>query len=395
MTGMVGLTYADGRLELDGRPLEEVLSTTPAYLYSRSALRERIALMREHIPADMQIKFAVKSNPFAPLVSWLSEHIDAFDIASITELEIARPGGLPMSYSGPSKQPAELRAAIEAGVVVNLESLSEWSRLLQIASEQKSSPEVAIRVNPDFSISTSGMVMTGVASQFGIEHKEADTLLRTWPSQVRWCGLHYFGGSQCLDAQALSDFYLSVAEDALRLADRAGGLPALNVGLGLGIPYNERDTPVSISAVADALHAMAERILASHPDCTLQLETGRYLVGEAGLFVTRVIDVKRSHGETFVVCDGGLNAHLAATGNLGQVIPRNYPACFSPQGSGDSVALQVVGPLCTPLDRLARNFEAAVPKEGDLFCILQSGAYGASASPQGFLSRQGVVEALI
>ncbi len=396
MTTPDWVTIENGHASVGARTLDDIVASvgTPCYIYSAEAVLNRVAELRAAFPENVHLKYAVKANPYEPLVELLGAHIDAFDIASVRELEVAGSTGRPMSFSGPSKQYAELERAVSAGVTVNIESPSEVVRLLRIAEARGQKPRAAIRVNPGFSLASSGMRMTGSASQFGLDEENVQKLLADWPADLEFVGFHYFGGSQCLEAEILSKYYAEVVQDAVRLCNERLPLKSLNIGLSLGIPYNDREEALPVQSVSESLNEAVAALHRQHRDCQVEMETGRYLVGEAGLFVTRVIDVKTSREETFVVCDGGMNHHLAASGNFGQVIPRNYPAFFTPTRE-DIKRLQVVGPLCTPLDQLARNAEHGCPEEGDLFCVSQSGAYGASASPQGFLSRGRVFEHMI
>lgn len=389
------LSWKAGVLYLDEHPLEDIVDDqTPSYIYSRTGLRERVSLIREQIPPGVAIKFAVKANPFPDLIDYLDDQIDAFDLSSQAELQLCKDSDKQLSYSGPSKSAGELKAAVEAGVTINIESINEIQRLQTIDKTLSATPKVAIRVNPLFTLVGTGLSMAGRASQFGIDREQVALVARSIPKDWEWCGYHYFGGSQCLDANALQDYYAAVVDDALSLAVEAAPLTKLNLGLSLGIPYHNRDASVSINQLSESIHRCFDRLKEAYPDCELQLETGRYLVGEAGVFVTKVVDVKSSRGQKFIVCDGGMNHFLAATGNLGQVIPRNFPIWKTP-AMGSATRFNVVGPLCTPLDTLGRDVSLSNTHEGEFIVVGQAGAYGASASPQKFLSRDNCKELLV
>ena len=213
------LTLDNDHLMLAGRPIHELIDGhgTPCYLYSRGALEERLSLIRQNLDPRVSLKYAVKANPFEPLVQFLGSQIDGFDVASVQELEVAQRTGRTMSYSGPSKQDFELRAAVEADAVINIESKREIDRLRSICQHSSVRPRTAIRVNPDFGIGSSGLVMGGVASQFGVDVEEGEGMLSEWPDYLQWVGFHYFGGSQCLSADALGEYYRNVVNDVLRL----------------------------------------------------------------------------------------------------------------------------------------------------------------------------------
>ncbi len=170
----------------------------------------------------------------------------------------------------------------------------------------------------------------------------------------------------------------------------------LNLGGGFGIPYFPGEQRLDLAPIGANLHAIVERARTDLPEASIVIELGRYLVGEAGIYVTRIIDRKVSRGQVFLVTDGGLNHHLSASGNFGQVIRKNYPVAIGNRmDSAEREIASVVGPLCTPLDLLADRMELPVAQVGDLVVVFQSGAYGASASPQAFLGHPPCVEVLV
>ena len=171
---------------------------------------------------------------------------------------------------------------------------------------------------------------------------------------------------------------------------------SLNLGGGFGIPYFPGEQRLDLAPIADNLQRLRERAARDLPAATIVLELGRYLVGEAGVYVTRILDRKESRGKVFLVTDGGLNHHLSASGNFGQVIRKNYPVAIgNRQGDAALEEATVVGPLCTPLDLLADRMTLPVAQAGDLVVVFQSGAYGASASPQAFLGHAACTEVLV
>ena len=186
-------------------------------------------------------------------------------------------------------------------------------------------------------------------------------------------------------------------ELARRLAQQAPSpVRSLNLGGGFGIPYFAGEQRLDLRPIGDNLAQLAERARTELPDASLVIELGRYLVGEAGVYVARVVDRKVSRGQVYLVADGGLHHHLAASGNFGQVVRKNYPVTIGNRiDSLESETASVVGPLCTPLDLLADRMTLPVAHVGDLVVVFQSGAYGASASPQGFLGHPVCIEVLV
>ena len=368
---------------------------TPAYVYDFAVIEARIALLRAALPRGVGVHYAIKANPFAPLLERIAPLVDGMDVASAGEM--ARALGVmaaaDISFAGPGKRDAELEAAIRAGVTINLESIAEGKRALAAARALGVTPRLAVRVNPDFELRGSGMKMGGRASPFGIESAQVPELVKLLRGEgAAWRGLHIFAGSQSLDTEAIIATQAATVDLAARLADACGAVPPLvNLGGGFGIPYFPGDTPVDVGAIGAALAGAIARL-----DTDYAIELGRWLVGEAGVYLARVIDRKESQGETFLVVEGGLNHHLAATGNFGTVVRRNYPVAVAHrmQDPAEEV-VTIVGPLCTPLDRLADRVALPRAEVGDRIAVFASGAYGATASPSAFLGHPPAGEVVV
>jgi diaminopimelate decarboxylase len=294
-----------------------------------------------------------------------------------------------ISFAGPGKTEDEIEAALEAGIVLNLESPRELRVLATAARRRGKRASVAIRVNPTFELKSSGMRMGGGPKQFGIDAEQVPELLKELADlPLDFLGFHLFSGSQSLRADAICEAQENAVRLAIELA-RAAPAPVrlLNIGGGFGIPYFAGESALDVATIGARLERLAGLVRRELPEAELVLELGRYLVGEAGIYVCRVIDRKLSRGHVFLVTDGGLHHHLAASGNFGQVLRKNYPVLVGNRVRGaERERASVVGPLCTPLDVLADSAELARADAGDLIVVLQSGAYGFSASPHGFLS---------
>lgn len=391
--GAIPREFQSFPLTIGSRSVEELLTSSPLFVYDSAIVRSRVARFRAAFPA-IDLHYAVKANPFAPLLAAMAPLVDGFDVASAGEL--VRVVGLDkaVSFAGPGKTDAELDAAIAAGVTINLESENEADRALVIAERRGETPRLAIRVNPEFELRGSGMRMGGRASPFGVDAERVPALVkRILAAGAEWRGFHIFAGSQALDPAAIIDSQAHTLDLAVRLAEAAGASPPLvNLGGGFGIPYFPGEQVLDIEAIGAALTLR----LSALPDTRFAIELGRWLVGEAGVYLTRIVDRKESRGEIFLVCDGGLNHQLAATGNLGTVVRRNYPvavATASADASRETVS--VVGPLCTPLDRLADQVELPVAGPGDVIAIFMAGAYGLTASPWEFLGHSRPAEILV
>ena len=394
----------DGILAIDGQLVTELVEQagdTPLFVYSKAIIARRIAELRAALPASVSIHYAVKANPYIDVLKVLRECVDGFDIASGGELRRVVEAGIDpalVSFAGPGKRDRELAAAIEAGVTLNVESELEAERALAIARDLGKAPRLALRVNPDFDLKGSGMKMGGGAKPFGLDAERApDLMRRIVAGGAEWRGLHIFAGSQALSADDIIETQAQTLALAARLTRESGvSLPHLNLGGGFGIPYFPGDTPLDITRVGAALAERLADLPTELSGTRLCLELGRYLVGEAGVYLARIVDRKVSHGEVFLITDGGMHHQLAASGNFGTVVRRNYPVAIATRfGAEVEEAASVVGCLCTPLDRLADKAGFPHAEPGDLVAVFCAGAYGATASPMQFLGQGPAREMLI
>ncbi|HMU22301.1 MAG TPA: pyridoxal-dependent decarboxylase, exosortase A system-associated [Sphingorhabdus sp.] len=394
----------DGELAVGGRTASALVAEagdTPLFVYSTSALEARIGELRAAMPDRLGIHYAMKANPFAPLLGWMKGRVDGFDVASGGELKLALDAGVAaekISFAGPGKRDRELEFAIANGVTLNCESEGEAERAFAIGERMGVAPKIAVRVNPSFDLKGSGMKMGGGAKPFGVDAERVPVLVqRIIAAGADWRGFHIYAGSQALDAEAIIAMQAQTLGLAAELAEAAGAAPPMvNLGGGFGIPYFPGDTAFDLDAVGGALGQALSALPAILKDTHFCIELGRYLVGEAGVYLSRVIDRKVSHGETFLVTDGGLHHQLAASGNFGTVIRRNYPVAIASRFDAPADEVQsVVGCLCTPLDRLSDNALLPHAEVGDLIAIFCAGAYGASASPANFLGQGAALEVLV
>ncbi len=397
-------TSQGGELLVGGMPLSrlaERVGQTPFYAVDRALLNARVASLRAALPASISLHYAIKANPMPALVQHMAGLVDGLDVASAGEMQVALNAGMPaqdVSFAGPGKRDVELAQAVAAGVLLNVESPREARALAGISQRLGLPARVALRVNPDFELKSSGMKMSGGPKQFGVDAEEVPALLREMGTLgLAFEGFHLYAGSQNLKAAAIVEAQQKSYELACRLAEHAPGpVKALNLGGGFGIPYFPGETRLDLGPIGDCMAGIAADAARRLPQAELIVELGRYMVGEAGVYVCRVVDRKVSRGHTFLVADGGLHHHLSNSGNFGQVLRKNYPVAIgnrmdAPPGPPASV----VGPLCTPLDLVADRMALPEAQPGDLVVVYQSGAYGATASPQGFLGHPAVVEVLV
>ena len=381
--------------------LAQQVGKTPFYAYDRQRITDRIAFLRRHLPAEIHLHYAMKANPMPAVVQHMASLLDGIDVASGGELKIAldtpmRPDRI--SFAGPGKRDEELSCAIAAGIVLNMESEQEMERIASIGNRLSVRPKVAVRVNPDFELKSSGMKMAGGAKQFGVDAERVPAMLaRIKGKELDFQGFHIYCGSQNLRASAIQEAHQKTFQLAIRLAqDAPSPVRLLNIGGGFGIPYFPGEEPLDLAAVGQNLQRLLPDVRHSLPEVQVVIELGRYLVAEAGIYVCRVLERKISRGQVFLIVDGGLHHHLAASGNFGQVIRKNYPVAIGNKMHGEERELvSVVGPLCTPLDLLADQMEMAKANVGDFIVVFQSGAYGLSASPTAFLSHPIPLEVLV
>jgi diaminopimelate decarboxylase len=399
--------HADGELLISAQPLSRLaarIGRTPFYAYERELISRRVAELRTLLPPQVKLHYALKANPMPALASHLAPLVDGVDIASAGELKLALDAGVAprnISFAGPGKTEAELFQAVAAGILINIESLREVYILARAARTLRLPARVAVRVNPDFELKAAGMKMGGGPKPFGVDAEQVPNILGEITfAMLAFEGFHFFPGSQNLSSEAIIDAQQKSFALALKLARYVSTdttpIHSINLGGGFGIPYFPGEQRLDCAPIAANLAALAEQAATAFPHAELVIELGRYLVGEAGIYVCRVLDRKISHGQTFLVTDGGLHQHLPASGNFGQVLRKNYPVAIANRMHEPPVeTVTIVGPLCTPLDVLAHRVQLPHAEPGDLVVIFQSGAYGATASPQAFLGHPPVTEVLV
>jgi diaminopimelate decarboxylase len=395
-----GFRAEDDVLILGGRRVDALVAEagdTPLFVYDLPHIAAQVCRFRSAFP-NVGLHYAIKANTYKPLLEYVSKQVDGLDTASAGEMKQALEAGTAaadISFAGPGKRDDELEAAIAAGVTLNLESEGEAGRALAIGDRLGIAPRLAVRVNPDFEIKGSGMRMGGGAKPFGVDAARVPDLVRRLiDSGAEWRGFHIFAGSQALGADALIDAQRATVALAGSLAEAVGSTPPLvNLGGGFGIPYFHGEQALDIESVGRALAETLAGRAAVLAESGFAIELGRWLVAECGVYLTRIVDRKTSHGKTFLVTDGGMHHQLAASGNFGQVVRRNYPVAIANRfGVDPEEEVTIVGCLCTPLDRLGDDVMTPRAEVGDLVAVFLAGAYGLSASPQAFLGHPQALE---
>ncbi|WP_117190460.1 type III PLP-dependent enzyme domain-containing protein [Rhizobium terrae] len=381
---------------------------TPSYVYFASVIENRASMLREAFSGRFELSFAAKSNPNPAILGFMKDQAEFLDVSSIGEFRTAVAMGWDaarISFTGPGKRDFEIRQAIEGGIgELILESVREAIFADKVAGELGLMQPVLIRIAPPTVPKGFGDQMAGRPSAFGIDWEDAgrDIPAIAALSNLRIVGLHIYSGTQCLKPQAICENYRNFLDIFRQVYGRGLAPPEkLVFGSGLGIPYHDGDMPIDLDAVATGISADIEEFKAmpQFAGTLLVLELGRYLVGEAGYFLTRIVSIKESRGVRIGICDGGMNNHLPASGHFGMVMHRNYAmhkvGGRGSAGLGNVEKVNLVGPLCTSIDRLAIGVMLPRIEEGDLIAIHNSGAYGLTASPVHFISHTPPREVLI
>ncbi len=398
---------AEGQLLVGGLPIADIATQfgTPLYVYDQTVLQRRYGALRDALPTNFDICYSVKANPNQALLRFFVERNCGLEIASSGERVQALAAGCPperILFAGPGKTEVEIAAAVAQGIgEIHIESLTEVRRVAAAAQGCDRRVRIALRVNPAASVQGGGMRMGAKPAPFGIDEDQLEEVLAEIAQETALdvVGIHLYVGTQILDAQVLLEQYRAGLEIARRASARLGKpLSTIDLGGGLGVPYFVHERPLDLAQLRQGLAQLTQETAGDPALAGVRyiIEPGRFLVAEAGIYVARVTDAKVSRGKRFVITDGGMHHHLAASGNLGQTIKRNFPVALVnklDQAAGEAV--DVVGPLCTPLDVLARNLALPPVEIGDLVGVFQSGAYARAASPLGFLSRQSPPEVLI
>ena len=397
-------TAEDGQLMVGGVPAEEIVAEaggTPVFAYDNNIIGGQIARLRAAMPDGLAVFYSVSANPNEELLNFLGRYVDGFRIVSRGELERlkrAELAGIPMNFAGPGKRDDELDAGIVAGATISVESEGEAARAILAGERTGVRPKLAVRVNPPFVIEDGKVTMGARPSPFGVDAERVPDIVEgLLEADIDWRGLHMFSAAQCLNDQALIEAHRAIIASAGEIAEGLGRpLPELNLGGGFDIPCFAGDEPLDIYRLAGALH----ETLCNGPELLattrISLELGRWLVGEAGVYLTRILDRCESCGETFLTVDGGGHHLLRATGCLLERGRGNYPIAVASRFEAPAEEqVTVTGCLATPYDIFGDEVMLPRAEPGDLIAIFSAGAYGLAASPTGWESRPAAREILV
>jgi len=372
----------------------------PAYVYFRRIMERQYQRALGVLPHGTRVHYAVKANPFAPVLHVFRSLGAGADVASLGELRAVLAAGFSpddVAFSGPSKTELELRRAIRWAIgSINVESLEELETVIRLCRRHGERARLGLRVNPQTGGGGAALRMTG-DTQFGIAERdleEAIRLVRGGHDVISFSGLHAHLGSQLLQPEAIVNNFRTILAVAHRIEELLSApLPCVNFGGGWGAPCFAGQSELDLDALREGLRALfgesGHRRLLAHARTVVEL--GRFLVAECGVYLTRVLYLKQGLHKRYAIVDGGMHHNAIAAGGMGQVLRRNFLFdLFSAAERHAPVApLMVAGCLCTPIDVL--GVDVPLPADlaaGDVLAILNSGAYGYTASPTLFLSHR-------
>jgi diaminopimelate decarboxylase len=400
-------SIAGADLLVDGFAVDELAAIygTPLFVYDATVMRRTYCELRHAVAGFCEVFYSVKANPNPAILRVFVDEGAGLEIASGGEYLRARAAGASpenIYFAGPGKGEDELELAIGQGIgEIHLESYNEIDKVAMIGERLNRPVRVAVRVNPVASAQGGAMRMGGRPAPFGFDEEELDNVvdaLRSRPN-LDLCGIHLFAGTQILDPNVLVRQWSHALMLAKHIFGRLGhSVVSIDLGGGLGIPYFFGEARLDPSQIKLLIPALSRLVHSDEQLCAARIviEPGRYLVGPCGIYIARVRAVKVSRGSRFLITDGGMHHHLAASGNLGQIVKRDFPIVAPTRMDVvDLSPCTIVGPLCTPLDTLGRQVHLPDLKAGDLIALLQSGAYGLTASPVEFLSHPTPAEILI
>lgn len=374
---------------------------TPLYLYDYNRICQQYHSLKNALPDCFDIFYSLKANPLLGIGELFRHLGSGVEVASGGELYTAVNAGFSSNdiiFTSPGKTKEELEYAIAQNIYcINIESIEEAQIINEIAEKRSQKVNVSIRINPGFNHMTSGMYMSGISSQFGIEEaqlKEAFAALNAL-AHINMVGFSVYMGTQVLEADNL----LSNTEEIIKLALATAeqyhfDLKYLNIGGGFGIPYFKHDSPLDMEKLSAGLDHLWVKYQKQLKGTRMIVESGRFLMADAALYLTTILYRKECKGNKYLICDGGSNHH-SASAFLGRYIRDNFPIRILGK-CGEEEEVTIAGPLCTPIDIIGQRVK--IPKDtipGDIVAVEKAGAYGLTNSPILFLSHSTPAEVML
>jgi len=374
----------------------------PFYVYDGDAIEQQMCRIKSLLARGVEVIYSLKANPNLSIAALLSTCADGVDVSSLREMQVALGAGFSPAqifFVGPGKSLQEIESAVQANIgCLVVESRDELQQTDRIASRLGKRANVALRLNPALEASGGRLKMGGAPTQFGIDEEQAGEVI-VWSRSlrnVRIIGLHVYMGTRILDWAVAARNTEEILKLTARFQESYGlELELVDVGGGLGVPYFRGEQPFDLERFAKEVNPAFARFQQSFPGVRLVMELGRFVVAEAGIYVAKVRYVKTSRGKTYVLVSGGMNHHQGTT-SVGSVLKDHFPIrVLNKMDHAAASPVVVCGPLCTPADILGRAVGLPPVEAGDLIGIMNSGAYGLTASPVEFLSHRWPGEILV
>lgn len=388
------LEKQEGDYIFDGVSLKNIAQDygTPCFIYSANSIRNSYNLLRKSLPENMKIFYSMKANTNLSIIKILNELGAGMEIASKGELAVCKELGIAgdkIIFAGPGKGDEELREAIEYGIYsINVESLNEMKRVNDIAKDIGKVQRINFRINPDTELS-GDITMGGGPMKFGFDEERIPEISKALQGleNVSLKGVHVFSATQLLNPEKV----IENIRLALRIAKKCGeffDVEDIDIGTGLGIPYSKEDSDIDLSNLREKILKLLDEFGSGEKNFIM--ETGRFLVGSSGIYVSEVLDKKESRGKNFVIVRGGINHFLRPA-----LIGKNHEVISVTSKENESEKVDIGGQLCTSLDFIATDVNLKKVSVGDLVGVLQAGAYGYSESMPLFLSHPLAKEILV
>lgn len=375
---------------------------TPIYVYTFEKIENQIKVLRDTLPDGVKIYLSIKANPRKQIVSKMINIIDGVEVASGGEMDLALESGINnknIIFIGPGKTVNELKRAIDNNIkLIVVESIEEINRINNICLKRRCKANIAIRINPKCINSSSRLKMGGVASQFGIDEEKVEQIIIGIDQYkgIEFKGVHFYFGSQILNADLLVNNMQYAISCCENMTKKTGvNFEFIDLGGGFGVPYYIGEKGIDLPVLKSKLNELFQknRNKDFFKKTEFLVESGRFILANCGVYIVRVEYIKESREKKFVIVDGGFNHHSAAVG-IGTILRGTFDIRCIEEKNTEMEKVTVVGPLCTPTDVLARDIFLPKLEEGDYLMVLNSGAYGVSASPINFLSHDEPVELL-
>lgn len=375
---------------------------TPIYLYDQEKIEINFKKLKDAVFPQAEIFYSMKANPLLGICQMLRNNGSGIEVASKGEMYVALQAGFApenIVFTSPGKTMEDIKYAIDKRIkLINVESFEEAELVNEIAATQNQCMAIALRINPQVVFSNAKIKMSGVASQFGIEESSISQEFINAIfalKNVTLMGIQVYMGTDILLASDIIHNTEYIINLAIRMEDEFHlKFKYLNMGGGFGIPYFGKETSLDMDELKNAMEKLYEKYNERLQGMELIFESGRYIMAEAGVYVTKVLYRKKSKGQKYLVCDGGSNFH-AASAFLGRFVRSNFSMYVLGRNEDETEETNITGPLCTPTDVIGQNvMVSSKAQPGDYVVVNKSGAYGLTHSPCLFLGHEMPIEVM-